>query len=207
MKEMINSLIVDLSMLNISKLSVNELFTLVKIYFNYTQKQRLDYQYTKEDIDNLIKKNLIRKTLRNGIEIYTLKPSGEQIVIKSIELKDITNEEKNRLDPSDERVIDCLVEDIRHKFKGLKMGSMGDPNAVKKKLIKWLKENKAVSYETIIKAVDLYIESLNGNYNYVQRADYFIYKRNGGIDQSRLSSFIEEATKEPENSDWGSEIK
>jgi hypothetical protein len=57
-------------------------------------------------------------------------------------------------------------------------------------------DNPEHPFENIIKAVKIYINSLNNQYTYLQQADYFIYKRENGSkeESSRLSAFIEEVS-------------
>lgn len=53
--------------------------------------------------------------------------------------------------------------------------------------------NPEATEEKILKAVDLYLHSMDGKYQYLQRADYFIYKREGAKEEvSRLSMFLDE---------------
>ena len=95
--------------------------------------------------------------------------------------------------------IDEFIEEYRNLWKGLKVGSMGSPMACKEKMERWMKENPNYSKEDILKAAKIYINSLN-NYQYLQAAHYFIYKKDGKEEDSRLSAFIEE--KEVNNTDW-----
>jgi hypothetical protein len=94
---------------------------------------------------------------------------------------------------------DEFIEEYRNLWKGLKVGSMGSPNACREKMERWMKENPNYSKEDILKAAKIYINSLN-NYQYLQAAHYFIYKKDGKEEDSRLSAFIEE--KEVDNTDW-----
>jgi hypothetical protein len=73
-------------------------------------------------------------------------------------------------------------------------------------MIRWIKNNPQYTFEDILKAADLYIESLDGNYKYLQRADYFIYKKEGKEESSRLSAFIEEININIVDSDWTSNL-
>ena len=98
---------------------------------------------------------------------------------------------------------DEFIEDYRNLWKGLKVGSMGSPMACKEKMERWMKENPNYSKEDILKAARIYINSLN-NYQYLQAAHYFIYKRDGKEEDSRLSAFIEE--KEIDNTDWTTKL-
>lgn len=98
---------------------------------------------------------------------------------------------------------DEFIEEYRNLWKGLKVGSMGSPMACKEKMERWMKENPNYSKEDILKAAKIYINSLN-NYQYLQAAHYFIYKKDGKEEDSRLSAFIEE--KEVDNTDWTTKL-
>jgi hypothetical protein len=98
---------------------------------------------------------------------------------------------------------DEFIEEYRNLWKGLKLGSMGSPGACKEKMLRWMRENPNYSKEDILKAAKIYINSLN-NYQYLQAAHYFIYKKDGKEEDSRLSAFIEE--KEVDNTDWTSRL-
>ena len=98
---------------------------------------------------------------------------------------------------------DEFIEEYRNIWKGLKLGAMGSPSACKEKMLRWMKENPNYSKEDILKAAKIYINSLN-NYQYLQAAHYFIYKKDGKEEDSRLSAFIEE--KEVDNTDWTTKL-
>ena len=80
---------------------------------------------------------------------------------------------------------------------------MGSPGACKEKMLRWMGENPNYTKEDILKAAKIYINSLN-NYQYLQAAHYFIYKKDGKEEDSRLSAFIEE--KEVDNTDWTTKL-
>ena len=96
-----------------------------------------------------------------------------------------------------------FIEEYRNLWKGLKVGSMGSPMACKEKMLRWMGENPNYTKEDILKAAKIYINSLN-NYQYLQAAHYFIYKKDGKEEDSRLSAFIEE--KEVDNTDWTTKL-
>lgn len=97
--------------------------------------------------------------------------------------------------------------EFRDKWKGLKPGSMGSLKSCRAKLARWIKENPEYNMDQILKAADMYIDSLNGDYRFLQRADYFIFKQeNNREESSRLSAFIDEIDEyTPEN--WTSTLK
>ena len=97
------------------------------------------------------------------------------------------------------------VKSFREKWKGLAAGSMGSPKSCKEKLIRWMKENPEYSFDDILKAADVYINSLD-NYRYLQRADYFVFKKEGKEESSRLSAFIDEID-EYQKEGWTNNLK
>lgn len=103
------------------------------------------------------------------------------------------------------KLIEQNIDTYRGKFKGLKPGSMGSPTAVKAKLARWLKANPEYTFDDILRAVDIYIKSLDGKYQYAQQADYFIYKKDGTEESSRLSAFIDEVAIDVDDG-WTSEL-
>ena len=94
---------------------------------------------------------------------------------------------------------DEFIEEYRNLWKGLKVGSLGSYKTCYDKMKRWMSENPNYSKDDILKAARIYIKSLD-NYQYLQQADYFIFKKDGKDENSRLSAFIEE--KEVDNTDW-----
>jgi len=87
--------------------------------------------------------------------------------------------------------LDDFIKEFRTLWKGLKPGSMGSEKACRDKMYKWMEENPSYKKEDILKSAKLYIQSLS-NLNYLQQADYFIYKKDIHGESSRLSAFIDE---------------
>ena len=94
---------------------------------------------------------------------------------------------------------DEFIEEYRNLWKGLKVGSLGSYRTCYDKMKRWMSENPNYSKEDILKAARIYIKSLD-NYQYLQQADYFIFKKDGKDENSRLSAFIDE--QESNNIDW-----
>lgn len=82
---------------------------------------------------------------------------------------------------------------------------MGDRKALIEKLTRWRINNPEITAEQILEAVVNYLDS-QSNLTYIQRADYFIYKKSGQTETSRLSIWVDELKTPTENSDWASEI-
>jgi len=84
---------------------------------------------------------------------------------------------------------------------------MGSQKSCEMKLTRWMKENSEYSFDDILKAVDIYLESLNGDYRFLQRADYFVFKQeNNREESSRLSAYIDEIGI-TQSGDWTTTLK
>jgi hypothetical protein len=98
------------------------------------------------------------------------------------------------------------INEYRNKWSGLKAGAMGDKQSCIEKLSRWMEINPEYSFEDILKAADIYLNTEGTNLTYLQRADYFIYKQDVNKDEvSRLSAFIDEIETDV-NSDWTSHL-
>lgn len=203
--EIIDKIHIDLNQLKLLKLSVNKILTLIKIYF-IANKLYFDYELDSSDIEYLKENKYIIVYENKNIKCY-LREKGKSVLEKVVSFKGI---ETNKVETIQEDKIDNFEEKItkfRLKFNDLRVGAMGSKKNVRLKLKRWMKDNPDVTFKEILEATDAYIESLNGRYQFLQQADYFIYKQNQHKEEtSRLSIFIEEGKKDPVNSDWGSEI-
>lgn len=193
--------ILDLNFLKEQTLSVVEFITLLKlneIETNLTLDENILYQ--------LQEKHFI-KIIENDDETNYILREKSKLLLDFLSIEsDLTHKEKKIIKKSN-RVInegfDEFIEEYRNLWKGLKVGSMGSPMACKEKMLRWMGENPNYSKEDILKAAKIYINSLN-NYQYLQAAHYFIYKKDGKEEDSRLSAFIEE--KEVDNTDWTTKL-
>jgi len=188
-------IVIDINQLN--DISINELLHLYKIHY---KREGIDVPITDEyDIYvNLAHKNYIRilKELKEGefIDKFYLKQSAKNIINNL--LNGYSTEKKISKTQLSTRKLNTIIDEnvdvFRAVWKGLKPGSMGSRDNCKTKLTRWMRNNPDKSFDDIIKAAKIYIRSLNGNYKYLQRADYFIYKKMGSEEGSRLDAFIEE---------------
>jgi hypothetical protein len=138
-------------------------------------------------------------------EKVILREKGK-LLLELISIEKISSSNKKRIVKSDRLVnveLNSFINDFRNKFKGLKPGSMGSESACKLKMFRWMKENPQYTSEQILNATEIYIKSLN-NYQYLQQADYFIYKKEGKDEQSKLSAFIDEISVDD---DWTTTLK
>lgn len=185
--------ILDLNFLKEQNVSPEEFLVLIGLNNN------LDIEHSKSWFSILEIKGFIK---RNGSEIILREKGKLLLEFLSIE-SNYSNYKEKKIIKKSNRIInegfDEFIEEYRNLWKGLKVGSMGSPNACKEKMERWMKENPNYSKEDILKAAKIYINSLN-NYQYLQAAHYFIYKKDGKEEDSRLSAFIEE--KEVDNTDW-----
>ena len=185
--------ILDLNFLKEQNISPEEFLVLIGLNNN------LNIEHSKSWFTSLEQKGFIK---RNLSEVILREKSKLLLDFLSIE-SNYSNYKEKKIIKKSNRVInegfDEFIEEYRKLWKGLKPGSMGSENACKEKMERWMKENPNYSKEDILKAAKIYINSLN-NYQYLQAAHYFIYKKDGKEEDSRLSAFINET--EPDNTDW-----
>ena len=139
-------------------------------------------------------------------EKIILREKGK-LFIELISIEKLSSTKNNKQTVKSDRLInvelDSFINDFRNKFKGLKPGSMGSEASCKMKMYRWMKENPSYTPEQILNATEIYVKSLN-NYQYLQQADYFIYKKEGKDEQSKLSAFIDEISVDD---DWTTTLK
>ena len=190
--------ILDLNFLKEQNLSVIEFITLLQLNEIDTGLQ-LDLgvlhdlqekQFVKLIIDKFGTTQILREKSKLLLDFLSIESSYSDYKEKKIIKK------SNRVINEG---FDEFIEEYRKLWKGLKPGSMGSENACKEKMLRWMGENPNYTKEDILKAAKIYINSLN-NYQYLQAAHYFIYKKDGKEEDSRLSAFVEE--KEVDNTDW-----
>ena len=191
------AIILDFNILAEENLSVHELLALYDMYYNIINKefinslQKKGFIKIKENEESILLREKA-KLLIEFLEIESLDPVKENKVIKkSIRVLNI-------------KITDNFVDEYRNKWKGLKPGSMGSFSSCKDKLIRWLSNNPNYESEQILKAADIYLNSIQ-NYQYLQQADFFIYKKEGKDEHSRLSAFIDEIETKSEG--WTSTLK
>ena len=190
--------ILDLNFLKEQNLSVIEFITLLQLNEIDTGLQLdLDIlhnlqekQFVKLIIDKFGTNTIIREKSKLLLDFLSIESSYSDYKSKKVVKKSTRTISEG---------FDEFIEEYRKLWKGLKPGSMGSENACKEKMLRWMGENPNYTKEDILKAAKIYINSLN-NYQYLQAAHYFIYKKDGKEEDSRLSAFIEE--KEVDNTDW-----
>ena len=101
--------------------------------------------------------------------------------------------------------VDERIHEFRGLWKGLKPGSMGGLKTCKEKLTKWMQENPEYSFDDIIRAAQLYLNT-ERDLRFLQRADYFIYKVEANkVESSRLSAYIDDID-DNEQDDWMTQL-
>ena len=189
--------ILDLNFLKEQDISPEEFLVLIGLNNN------LDIEHSKSWFTSLEQKGFIK---RNLSEVILREKSKLLLDFLSIE-SSYSDYKSKKVVKKSNRVInegfDEFIEEYRNLWKGLKVGSMGSPMACKEKMLRWMGENPNYTKEDILKAARIYINSLN-NYQYLQAAHYFIYKKDGKEEDSRLSAFVEE--KEVDNTDWTTKL-
>jgi hypothetical protein len=188
--------ILDFNLLAEHNLSINEFLVLIH------HEEKL-YNNSMNVLKPLEEKQFI-KIISN--EEIVLREKGK-LLLELISIEKISSNNKRKIVKSDRLInseLNGFINDFRNKFKGLKPGSMGSEAACKLKMYRWMKENPQYTPAQILKAAEIYIKSLN-NYQYLQQADYFIYKKEGKDEQSKLSAFIDEI--EIDTDDWTTNLK
>ena len=190
--------ILDLNFLKEQNLSVIEFITLLQLNEIDTGLQ-LDLDI----LHNLQEKQFVKLIIdKFGTNTIIREKSKLLLDFLSIESSYSDYKEKKIIKKSN-RVInegfDEFIEEYRKLWKGLKVGSLGSYRTCYDKMKRWMSENPNYSKEDILKAARIYINSLD-NYQYLQQADYFIFKKDGKDENSRLSAFIDE--QESNNIDW-----
>lgn len=95
---------------------------------------------------------------------------------------------------------------------GKKMGTnyywRDSTKVIAQRLAMFFKKYGDKSDEEIIKATRDYVESFNGDYQYMRLLKYFIYKKEDGDEESPLSSCLDNAGQEnTENRNWMDSVR
>lgn len=193
-----NAFILDFSILAEQNLSIEEFITIIHL------KEGIVYNNSPRHLKSLEEKQFIKII---SDEKIILREKGK-LFIELISIEKLSSvKDKKQIKKSDrllENEVNTFIEEFRNKWKGLKPGSMGSLSACKDKMKRWMFENPNYSKDQILKAAEIYIHSLN-NYNYLQQADYFIYKKDVHGESSRLSAFIDEIDN-VHTEDWTSTL-
>ena len=195
--------ILDLNFLKEQNLSVIEFVTLLELNEIKTGL------FLDNDILNSLQDKQFIKRIQDSFGTVNILREKSKLLLDFLSIEsNYSNYKEKKIIKKSNRVInegfDEFIEEYRSLWKGLKLGSMGSPGACKEKMLRWMGENPNYTKEDILKAAKIYINSLN-NYQYLQAAHYFIYKKDGKEEDSRLSAFINET--EPDNTDWTTSLR
>lgn len=189
--------ILDFQLLNEQNLSIDEFLSL--LYLN----NNIIYVKDKELLLGLEEKQFIKINKANNNEIE-IREKGK-LFVDFVSIESINSISNKKIVKKSQRAINEglieFIKEYRSLWKGLKPGSMGSENGCRDKLIRWMNENPTYSQKDIIRAVKLYLNSLE-DYKYLQQADYFIYKKDAFGESSRLSSFIDEIGNDLPEENW-----
>lgn len=188
--------ILDLNLLDEQNITLKEFICLLSIYNK------------EEDLDSKHLLNLQEKNYIKILEDETILREKGKLLIEFLSIEGIGSINSKKTIKKSSRAIDNDLKDFIEKYrllwKGLKPGSMGSTDACREKLQRWMSVNPQYSTDDIYNASRSYIKSVD-NYQYLQQADYFIYKKDAFGEQSRLSSFIDEDSEVTE--DWTKTLK
>lgn len=190
-----NSLIINFKLLEEININISEFLFISNMYF----KDEIDIPYNNIDTEKLQQQQYIKKIRDNNEDIIILRSKSIELIESTYVNTEISlNNKKATKVSKSKRFINNEVDEraieFRNKWKGLRPGSMGSLKSCKQKLSRWMKENPEFSFDEILKAVDMYMDSgVLNDVRFLQRADYFIFKQNvNKEEQSSLSAYIEE---------------
>lgn len=190
-----NAYILDYSILAEYDISINEF---IFILSEYRQEK---IEYSEELLNSLQNKQFIKINKEENTIILREK---SKLLIEFLQIENIESAKNKKVVKKSSRFInnelDGFVDEYRKLWKGLKVGSMGSESSCKEKLYKWMTEHPKYSKEDILKASKIYLKSVD-NYQFLQQADYFIYKKDAFGESSRLSAFIDEIENDV-HEDW-----
>lgn len=192
-----DNILINPGQLSKIEMNVSEFMVLVSLYY---KSNFIDY-VPKSILENLEKEKYIKILKTTCVLRQKSLKLIEQFKMESdVSLEKTTN-------VVTEAEIKERVQEYRILFKGIKPGSMGSKRGCIDNLIKWFKENPEYSFEDVLKATKLYINTQN-DIRYIQKANYFIYKQDGNkVTHSNLSSFIDEIEENVDHNDeWTSDL-
>ena len=193
-------IVIDVKKINGVGITINEAIHLYKIRDDTLQYNEF-VNYKK-----LEKLNLIKIINDNGVEKYIIRELGNNLLDEMLEQQKKSLKRTKKLSKRYvSKEVEENVKEYREKWRGLTLGSMGDRQSCKEKLTRWINNNPEYNMQDIMKAADIYLGDIK-DLRFLQRADYFIYKKDGKTESSRLSAFIEEINTKQVKSGWSSAL-
>lgn len=191
--------LINNDILDKNTLSYTEYCSLLALHENF------DFQIEQNILESLEDKKFIKLnrniiTIRaKGINFLSAVKKDIDFVGNKIEII------KKRTDREINEQVKDRINEYRSIFKGYKTGSMGSLSGCKENLTKFLKDNPEYTFEDVLKAARIYVNSVD-NLKYLQRADYFIYKQQRDKTTiSTLEAYIDESEDKSEE-DWTSQL-
>lgn len=202
MKDKIPNIVINVDRIKEIGITITETIHLYKLKDNsILYNEFINYKR----LENL---NLIKIINDEGTEKYVIRTLGEKLLDEMItQQKEVIKTSKKVSKRHVSKEVEEHVQEYREKWRGLSLGMMGSPKSCKEKLTRWMHENPEYTMQNILKAADIYIKTFNGEYKYLQQADYFIFKKTGREESSRLSAFIEEIEVKQFEEGWSSSLK
>lgn len=199
-----NKFILDFNKLKELEITPEEYYCLLYIYDSSINR----FIYI-DDAESLQKKGFIKIIYKEQDETFILREKGKQLVKSFIYQEPmqshIVKETFSYLDSiKDKDTFEEFIKQYRDIWKGLKIGSQGNAKSCSDKMLKWMKDNPNYSQDDILKAAKSYISTVD-DLRFLQRADYFIYKKDKFGESSRLSDFIEE--DDVKDAGWSSQLR
>lgn len=169
----------------------------------------------------LITYNTFDETCRRGLILYDGfdafgVPTNPRLTTQGIELAEsiFLNSEFRKENEAEDR-FDRLAEKLRELYPaGRKDGTSlmwRDSKAIIAQRLKTLVKKHGISFsdEQAIEATKRYVESFNGNYQFMQVLKYFIIKKNlsTGEENSQLASYIENEGSTDLNDSWRDSVR
>lgn len=199
MKE--NAYILDINLIKEQNLSIDEFVVLIHLDNDLTRKNSLEH------LKSLEQKQFIKLPTKDEEKIILREKA--KLFIEFISIEGLNSIKNKKIVKKSNRAIneglEAFIPKYRSLWKGLKPGSMGSENGCKEKLIKWMLDNPKYSLEDILKASEIYIRSVE-NLQFLQAADYFIYKKDANGVSSRLSAFIDEIGQDLPEENWTTKL-
>lgn len=198
-----NSLILNFELLKEININISEFLFLSYMYFD----KEIDIPYGEIDKSKLEKEQYI-KIIENENVIILREKSIELIENLYVNTEVSFGKKVKKINKSIRQInkdVSSRINEYREKWKGLRPGAMGGRKSCKEKLTRWMKENPEYTFDDILQAVDIYLSTEGANLRYLQRADYFIFKKDGKEESSRLSAFIDEIDEYNEQ-EWTSTL-
>ena len=165
-----------------------------------------------EELDELIAGNYIKPSFENDEEyvltIRSLSGSSKEIMVITTEASELSPSDKKKVKKlvkadNGHDTTDEWINSWRMTWKGTRPKGMGSRAKCIENMKNFFQLFPEYTKEHVFKARDKYFEQLDGDYRYLEQADYFIKKRvpdgEGGVETRRtLLTYCEEVMLDEE---------